>query len=561
MSVVVRYPNGKAVLLVKGADTSMLPHIVQKTNIEDHLTDFAKQGLRTLVLAYRELDEDYYEDWHARYAAVSSSMSEDKSRCLSEMAIELEQGPGLQLLGATAIGDQLQDEVPETIERLRQQAIVVWVLTGDKMETAINIGRACKLLTASMSNIEIDGDAEEIRRRLTDAKETGNDEHEQALTITGAALAVVLSDDSMPDLFYRVTMDCRSVLCCRVTPAQKAEVVELVKTKHRLMTGDHPVTLSIGDGANDVSMITAAHVGVGLSGKEGAQAARAADFAISEFKFLRRLVFLHGRESYRRNAIVIAYNFYKNILLVLPPFVCGHLASFSGQPFYDQALYQAYNVIFTVLPIGLFGLLDRPAKLDDLEGHPKHAEGRKRELFNPWMFAAWSIAGLLQAIWISAVAWGVLADGSMSGHCTSGDLWTTGTAIYAWVVLGANLTLARRLTATFPFSVFVLWGSVVALPAAVFFQKNETFDSFVVLFGEASTRFVLATLLIIMGFLFIGEPLIFMSVNISSLCPARTVVPTVNTFRSSTSAHRKSFGMTSSYAMSKQCKSTLGKSN
>jgi len=80
----------------------------------------------------------------------------------------------------------------------------------------------------------------------------------------------------------------------------------------------HDTTLAIGDGANDVNMITAAHVGVGISGLEGQQAARSSDYAIGEFKYLRNLLFVHGRECYRRNSYLVIYMFYKNILFVMP---------------------------------------------------------------------------------------------------------------------------------------------------------------------------------------------------------------------------------------------------
>lgn len=143
------------------------------------------------------------------------------------------------------------------------------------------------------------------------------------------------------------------VLACRVSPKQKAEIVKLVRDNNPTLT-----TLAIGDGANDVNMITAAHVGIGISGLEGMQAARSSDYAIGQFKFLRTLLFLHGREAYRRNAFLISYMFYKNVLFVFPMFYFGFQSVFSGLMIYDPILYQLFNVFFTGAPIMWWGCMD-----------------------------------------------------------------------------------------------------------------------------------------------------------------------------------------------------------
>ena len=115
------------------------------------------------------------------------------------------------------------------------------------------------------------------------------------------------------------------VIACRVSPQQKADIVEMVRKRYPSKT-----TLAIGDGANDVSMITKAHVGVGIAGREGAQAARTSDFAIGQFKFLKPLLLIHGREAYRRNSNLIGYTFYKNVLYVVVQFWFGFFSVFSG---------------------------------------------------------------------------------------------------------------------------------------------------------------------------------------------------------------------------------------
>ncbi len=122
--------------------------------------------------------------------------------------------------------------------------------------------------------------------------------------------------------------------------------------------------MSIGDGANDVNMINAANVGVGIKGREGLQAARASDFAIGEFKHLRRLLFFYGRECYRRNTHVIRFNFFKNMILVLPQFWFGFIGAFSGQALYDSVLYQLFNLLYAALPIIIYAVFDYE-KTDD----------------------------------------------------------------------------------------------------------------------------------------------------------------------------------------------------
>lgn len=118
----------------------------------------------------------------------------------------------------------------------------------------------------------------------------------------------------------KLAKDSSVVLACRVSPKQKAEIVMLVRNDP---DDKNIISLAIGDGANDVNMINAAHIGVGISGLEGQQAARAADYSIGQFRYLKNLMFVHGREAYRRNSYLVLYMFYKNVLVVLPLFFYG----------------------------------------------------------------------------------------------------------------------------------------------------------------------------------------------------------------------------------------------
>jgi phospholipid-translocating ATPase len=162
----------------------------------------------------------------------------------------------------------------------------------------------------------------------TTIKESGPHDREQfegfGLLITGQALVHALSDKLKLKFLELGTM-CKAVICCRVTPLQKAQVVELV------MENEKKITLAIGDGANDVSMIQKAHIGVGISGEEGRQAVLASDFSFGQFKYLERLLLVHGRWSYLRISKFLRYFFYKNFAFTLCHFWFGFFSGFSAQ--------------------------------------------------------------------------------------------------------------------------------------------------------------------------------------------------------------------------------------
>ena len=143
-----------------------------------------------------------------------------------------------------------------------------------------------------------------------------------ALIVTGDSLAIIMNNNEIKMMFIKLSQLIPAVIACRVSPKQKAEIVNLVKKND-----NEAVTLSIGDGANDVNMITSAHIGVGIRGLEGQQAARASDYAITKFKHLKSLLFVHGRENTRRNGIAVCYCFYKNVILVTPTVIFAILSA------------------------------------------------------------------------------------------------------------------------------------------------------------------------------------------------------------------------------------------
>ncbi|KAM9834885.1 phospholipid-transporting ATPase VB [Syngnathus typhle] len=386
MSVLVRHPITKeCVLYTKGADYSIMEllgapyaeHLNgnQKTVVADtqyHLDCYAKEGLRTLCFTKKVVSAQDYNVWSVSRQSAMAAI-DGREQLIMDTAVELE--TNLTLLGATGIEDRLQESVPDTILALREAGIKVWVLTGDKLETAVNIGYACQLLEDEDLVINmscknklvctsiLDSTLEEVRRYENDPRNVDTTP-DISLVIDGHTLAMLLSKD-LHDRFVELAKRCRSVLCCRVTPLQKSGVVKLIREKLKVMT------LAVGDGANDVNMIQAADIGIGIAGQEGMQAVMASDFAISRFKHLKKLLLVHGHWCYTRLANMIIYFFYKNLanvnLLFWYQFFCG----FTATAMLDYWLLIFFNLFFTSAPPIMFGIMDRDVSAEVLLGVPE----------------------------------------------------------------------------------------------------------------------------------------------------------------------------------------------
>lgn len=397
MSSIIRAPDGKVYLITKGADNVIFLRLASN-NDEDmvrktalHLEGFANEGLRTLCIAQKELDNEYAEEWLRKYKAANESISDNRDLEIERLDDELEQN--LQLLGGTAIEDRLQDGVPDSISVLGDAGIKLWVLTGDRIETAINIGFSCNLLETTMlllvvrpdendmeneqfveslvtkhlqENFDFDDDLSE--NVLDEMLEKAKNDHstpsgKYALIIDGAALSLIYSgaedakkqkvSSTLQKKFLLLGKQCKSVLCCRVSPSQKAQVVKMVRDSLQVMT------LAIGDGANDVAMIQAANVGVGIAGEEGRQAVMSSDYAIGQFRFLTRLLLVHGRWSYKRLAEMVPCFFYKNVVFTLTCFWFGIYNNFDGSYLYEYTYLMFYNLAFTSLPVIFLAVLDQ----------------------------------------------------------------------------------------------------------------------------------------------------------------------------------------------------------
>ncbi|KAG5676651.1 hypothetical protein PVAND_006470 [Polypedilum vanderplanki] len=384
MSIVVRKIGGHDVMLyTKGADSTILPALAKCTNDSEeyklrertqHQLDlYARQGLRVLVFAKRNLNPIEFSEWYSQHQEYEMS-TDNREKKIRESFGLLERN--LTLIGATGIEDRLQEDVPETIDSLLQAGIVVWVLTGDKTETAINIAYSAKLFHSQMEILKLTArsrDAaencikfymDEIEKQLIEAG--GNDLKNRALVVDGKTLTFILDPKSNLTVpFLELTRYCASVLCCRSTPLQKAYLVKVVKEEQKMST------LAIGDGANDVSMLQMADVGIGICGQEGMQAVMASDFAIAKFKILEKLLLIHGHLNYDRLAKLIIYFFYKNATFVFVLFWFQLYSGFSGSVMMEQMYVMIYNFLFTAVPPIAVGAFEKRLHEDILIKNPK----------------------------------------------------------------------------------------------------------------------------------------------------------------------------------------------
>ncbi|NXL48499.1 AT8B3 ATPase, partial [Podilymbus podiceps] len=445
MSVLVRDPQGTIRLYTKGADTVILERLQRRgpneTFTEMALDRFAEETLRTLCLASKEVSEAEYSVWSRRHREASVLLR-DRGRELDKLYEEMEQN--LQLLGATAIEDKLQDGVPETIQLLKLGNIKVWVLTGDKQETAVNIGYACKLLTDDMEILEekeigsapttpsshseileaywvssnnLSGSGEALcSGRLSQQCPEASHHKKRALIVSGDFLDKILhrgevlkekkgrlwrrlarcratgsqeQGSLVEKVFVDLATSCQAVICCRVTPKQKALIVQLVK-KHKKV-----ITLAIGDGANDVNMIKTADIGVGISGLEGMQAVQCSDYALAQFSYLQRLLLVHGRWAYLRICKFLRYFFYKTFAGLMAQVWFAFHSGFTAQPLYEGWFLALYNIFYTAYPVLSLGLLEQDVSAKkSLEFPELYVIGQQDELFNYRIFSITLLHGV-----------------------------------------------------------------------------------------------------------------------------------------------------------------------
>ncbi|XP_041060874.1 phospholipid-transporting ATPase IC-like isoform X2 [Carcharodon carcharias] len=491
MSVILEDSEGKIKLYSKGADAviyeRLCPNCPHKESTQMALDYFAAETLRTLCLAYKEVDESYFKDWNQRHHKASVVL-EDRGRLLELLYEEIE--TDLVLVGATAIEDKLQDGVPETIQNLKEADIKIWVLTGDKKETAINIGYSCKLLSDRMVLFEghdISKALEKLQKSNYTHKENNlatisgamNSSEQpdmlscsnKALIITGSfldkfirclnqsrrkkpccwKLKTAINPQSREDIdceeeaheraFVELACQCKAVICCRVTPKQKAMVVQLVK-KHK-----SAITLAIGDGANDVNMLKTAHIGVGISGQEGMQAVLSSDYSLAQFRYLERLLLVHGRWSYLRICKFLRYFLYKTFAFSFVQIWFSFFNGFSAMSVFEKWCITFYKVAYSWLPVLFLGALDQDVSDELSIKYPKlYRIGQRNELFNYRIFLFTLFHGFLSSLVIFFIPYGAFFEIAGRDGITVSDYQSLATIVGTAVVLSVNVEIMLEIS-------------------------------------------------------------------------------------------------------------------
>lgn len=495
MSIIVRCPDGRIWLVCKGADTVLAPRIRAAASTGSlgraggleqfgHQTDadrlpakfhgledddeaevrrrcfmaldgYARQGLRTLLFGQRFLSEAEYQAWQARYHDAQVSLVDRQAR-VDAVGDEIEQA--FELAGASAIEDRLQEGVPETIEQLRKAGIKVWMLTGDKRETAVNIAHSARICSAESTLYELDVDnAVDLETQCLDLRgalqQYQKTSAHTALLVDGNTLHAIQDDDRVQQLFKSIIPAVDSVVCCRASPSQKALLVAAIK-EHKPRRGNNnnsflhwltpqprqPLTLAIGDGANDLSMITTAHVGIGISGKEGQQAARIADFSIAQFRFLARLLLVHGRWNYHRTTRFIVAAFWKELFHAVPQGLYQVFAAFSGTSIFDPTALMLYGSLFTTCAIVAVGSWEQDLRADTLLAVPQlYAYGQTGRGLGVASFLGWVANAFAAGFFVTLVGWA--GYGGSSEAVDDNGLYAFGMLLYAMGVVWANVKL------------------------------------------------------------------------------------------------------------------------
>jgi magnesium-transporting ATPase (P-type) len=585
-SVIVQYKDPfsgqtKLELHTKGADTVVWPRLSAQSRSDpavqesfEHMGVFAEDGLRTLCIGMREIGQQEFDEWHERYKQASMSMEKRQAK-IEAVAEEVEQD--LCLVGITGIEDRLQDGVPETIETLINAHVAVWMLTGDKVETAINIGIAAGMLSPKppegsrpvldWGEIKVDDSltagnlptsellklAEDMLSKVKSQEQNSSrssgrgsrrvslkDEPEnwtavlekriqdlqtavnncdttavevlspkmqadieaflkrkavvqclkeyasgvqngesiiEEFVIDGGCLAIAL-EPQCSELFVQICRQCRTVICCRVSPEQKGSVVRLVRKVEK-----KAVTLAIGDGANDCNMIRSANVGIGLKGEEGLQAYNVCDYGIHQFRFLGTLLLCHGRWNYRRLSYLILYMFYKNVVIVMPQYYANMTSHFSGQKLYHDALYQTYNLFFTSLPIMAFGLYDQDMPRADCFKYPQiYILGQQNYHLNVPVFLQWCFNGAWHAAVIFVLAWFTFGDATVpTPDGQASDLWMFGSIEFFLIVLVVNLKMlvfSEYVTWLLFLTIWLMWIAWVMMQGLLSFKLGFSYECY-----------------------------------------------------------------------------------
>jgi magnesium-transporting ATPase (P-type) len=470
--------------------------------------------------------------WEKEFQKASCAI-ENRDHLVSNLYDEIE--TNLQFLGASAIEDALQEKVPETIQALRDAGIIVWMLTGDKLETAIQISYSCRLISDPSTSklMYLKGEsAHELKIALQNAlkeAELVQKHRELCCIVEGKQLVPLFTKEAtkegLPELFVQLADMCKSVVCCRMNPIQKGQIVKLMKgsrsNRHR--------TLAIGDGGNDVAMLREADVGVGISGKEGLQAVRAADYGISEFQYLKRLVLVHGMNSHKRMAQMAHFTIYKAWLVALNQLFYSGFSLFSGAPVLDSYVLTTFNTLFTMVLPFVF-VLDKHASDRALERIPElYHSSQAASFINAKTLFTWFLYTLFSVTIMSSFTYTTYSDGFMFGG--SGrpmDYWTIGYSMLSMLMnmsvtilfFSVNrINIVTILLVVYSYALFVSFTTVWTAIPWDFFGRQQSHAAFLHLLAEPQFYLLNLLVLVVTVLPYVLVRAIWQTVNASPAVP------------------------------------------
>ena len=385
MGIIVRERStGELMFYLKGADVVMSQIVSQNDWLDEECGNMAREGLRTLVIARQRLSPERWSVFERAYDAARMRMEHRDEHMAAVVAEQLEHN--MELLGLTGVEDKLQDDVRMTLEILRNAGIKVWMLTGDKIETATCIAISTKLVRRNqyihqVARVSMDETARDTLAFLRSKLDC-------CMVIDGESLQYFLDHHRME--FVELATQLSVVVCCRCSPTQKAEVTRMIKeyTKRQVCC--------IGDGGNDVSMIQAANVGIGIAGKEGKQASLAADFSLLQFSHLGKLLLWHGRNSYQRSAKLSQFIIHRGLIISVMQAVFSSIFFFAPIALYQGWLMVGYATVYTMAPV--FSLvLDRDVSEEIAMLYPElYKDLTKGRKLSAKTFTIWLIISIYQ---------------------------------------------------------------------------------------------------------------------------------------------------------------------
>lgn len=340
--------SGKYIFYQKGADSVIKTRVnhLDRNFIEEECESLAREGQRTLCIAQKVLTEDEYLTWAEEMKQAGKEFrtrDELEEKCIEKLEASVD------FQGITGVEDLLQDKIKEVIQTLKDAGIKVWMITGDKLETAkcIAVATGLKKNTEKFFEVKDFSNETEFKFRIEEFERNPTD----VMVIEGNTLEKVIpekttrSNSHLKDMFLKAAAQAPSVICCRCSPNQKESITKGLKDL--LKKG----VACIGDGGNDVGMIQSAHVGIGIEGKEGKQAALASDFSIQEYKDIQKLLLWHGRLSYIRTALLVNFIIHRGLIISVIQLLFTVTYYYVSIQIYNGYLMLGYATLFTNFPI------------------------------------------------------------------------------------------------------------------------------------------------------------------------------------------------------------------